>query len=55
MTALDTLDVTGRYLHLSAPSAFDQADWWLVRGERVGVVVREGVEETSPVVGRLPE
>jgi hypothetical protein len=55
VAALDTLDATGRYVHVSAPSAFDPADWWLVRGERLAIVVREGPEPTSPVVGRLPE
>lgn len=54
VTALDTLDVSGRYLHVAAPSAFDPADWWLARGERVGIVVREGPEATSRVVDRLP-
>ncbi len=55
IAALDTLDVTGRYVHVSAASAFDPADWWLTRGERVGILVRKGPEPTSPVVGRLPK
>jgi hypothetical protein len=55
VAALDTLDATGQYVHVSASSAFDPADWWLVRGERVGVTLREGPEVTSAVVGRLPE
>jgi hypothetical protein len=54
LAALDTLDATGMYLHLAAPSAFDPADWWLLRGERVGVTVRDGTEPTSAVLQRVP-
>jgi hypothetical protein len=53
--ALDTLDVTGLFLHVSAPSALDPHDWWLVRGERVAVVVRRGPEADSEMVRRLPQ
>ena len=54
LTAMDTLDATGRYVHLAAASAFDPSDWWLLRGERVGLTVREGPEPTSAVHERLP-
>ncbi|MGD2134605.1 MAG: M14 family zinc carboxypeptidase [Gemmatimonadales bacterium] len=54
VVAMDTLDVRGLYLHLSAPSALDPRDWWLIRGERVGVVVRRTASEESEVVLRLP-
>jgi hypothetical protein len=55
LTAMDTLDATGLYLHLATPSAFDPADWWLLRGERVMVVARDGPDATARVRLRLPE
>jgi hypothetical protein len=40
---------------LAAPSAFDPADWWLLRGERVIVVARDGPDATARVRLQLPE
>jgi hypothetical protein len=54
LAALDTLDATGTYLHLAAPSAFDPGDWWLLRRERVRITVREGPDVTAPLRRRLP-
>jgi hypothetical protein len=53
--AIDTVDVSGLYLHLASPSTLDHRDWWLIRGEPVGIVVRRGSEEESEVVRRVPE
>ncbi len=55
LAALDTLDATGRYVHVAAPSAFDPAAWWLLRGERVMITVREGPDATAPLHRQLPE
>ena len=54
VTAMDTLDVAGQYIHISAPSTLDPSDWWLLRGERVAIVVRRGPEDTAAEVWRLP-
>ena len=53
--ALDTVDVSGLYLHLATPSSLDPQDWWLIGGERVAVVVRKGPEAEAEVVMRLPK
>jgi hypothetical protein len=53
--ALDTLDVSGLYLHLATPSTLDPQDWWLIGGEPVAVVVRKGPEADAEIVMRLPE
>jgi hypothetical protein len=54
-TAMDTVDVSGLFLHVSAPSAFDSRDWWVIRGEPVAITVRRGPDAESEVVLRLPE
>ncbi len=52
--AMDTVDVSGLYLHITTPSTLDPADWWLIGGEPVAVVVRRGVEAEAEVVMRFP-
>lgn len=55
MVAMDTVDMTGLFLHVASPSALDPGDWWLVPDEPVAVVVRRGVGADSPVVMRVPD
>jgi hypothetical protein len=52
--AMDTLDLSGQYVHISAPSTLDPSDWWLLRGEPVAIQVRRGPEDTAEVLLRLP-
>ena len=54
VSALDTLDVSGQYLEVLAPSALDPGNWWLARGEPVAIVVRRGPQRSDEVVLRLP-
>ena len=54
LTAMDTLDVSGQYVHIAAPSTLDPSDWWLLRGEPVAIIVRRGPDDTAEVVLRLP-
>jgi hypothetical protein len=53
--AMDTVDVSGHYLHIATPSTLDAADWWLVGQEPIAVTVRRGPDSESAVVRRLPE
>jgi hypothetical protein len=55
VSALDTLDATGHYLHIVTQSTLDPADWMLTRGDRVAVTVRDGPTDTSAVIVRVPE
>jgi len=52
--AMDTVDVSGLYLHITTPSTLDPADWWLIGDEPVAVVVRKGAGADAEVVMRLP-
>ena len=52
--AMDTLDVSGLYLHITTPSTLDPSDWWLIGDEPVAVVVRKGTSADAEVVMRLP-
>jgi hypothetical protein len=52
--AMDTVDVSGLYLHITTPSTLDPSDWWLIGGEPVAVVVRKGAEADAEVVMRFP-
>ena len=54
LVALDTLDATDLYLHVTTPSTLDPATWILNRGEHVALTIRRGVADTSAVVQRLP-
>lgn len=53
--AMDTLDVSGLYLHILTPSSLDPRDWWLIGGEPVAVTVRNGPGPEDEVVMRLPD
>jgi hypothetical protein len=52
--AMDTVDVSGLYLHIATPSTFDPSDWWLIGDEPVAVVVRKSSRADAEVVIRLP-
>lgn len=52
--AMDTVDATGLYLHIAAPSTLDPSDWWLIGDEPVAVIVRRGAGADSEVVMRFP-
>jgi hypothetical protein len=54
VVAMDTVDVSGLYLHIATPSTLDPADWWLIGGEPVAVVVRRGAGASDEVVMRFP-
>jgi hypothetical protein len=53
--AMDTIDVSGLYLHVVTPSTLDPANWWLIRQEPIAVTIRRGAGAESGIVRRLPE
>ena len=53
--AMDTVDVSGLYLHVVTPSTLDPGNWWLIRQEPIAVTIRRGTDAESEVVRRLPE
>jgi hypothetical protein len=54
-TAMDTVDASGLYLRVSAPSVGESGPWWLLRDEPVAIVFRRGSAADAPEVRRLPE
>lgn len=53
--AIDTVDVAGGFIHIVTPSTLDPASWWLIRGQPIAVVVRDGPQDESPLRFRLPQ
>jgi len=53
--AMDTVDVSGLYLHLATPSTLEPTDWWLIGGEPVAVVARRSAAADGEVVLRIPD
>ena len=55
VTARDTVDAAGAFLHVTAPSTLERAGWRLTRGERVAITVRRAAADTATVLLRLPD
>jgi hypothetical protein len=52
--ALDTLDVSGLFIHLdTASSGFHDGGWWLERGAPAALTVRRGADPSSEVLHRF--
>jgi hypothetical protein len=54
VVAMDTVDVSGLYLHIASPSTLDPGDWWLISDEPVAVFVRRGAGSDAEVVMHFP-
>jgi hypothetical protein len=55
VVAMDTVDVSNLYLHIATPSTLEPADWWLIGGEPVAIVIRRSAAADGEVVMRIPD